>query len=467
MKSASRTNKLKDMAYTKRTAHYVYRQRMSIFLEQVKKNSYVIIALAAPLLILYFVWNYGINVPFSDQWEFVPTLEKLHNDTLTLADIWRQHNEHRIIFPRILMLLLAHFSNWNIFLERCTNIVLAALNLFFLFSILNNTSESIKAPWLKIVIALLIFSMVQFENFYWGWAIQILMSVLGAIIAIWSVNKWQGKTIGLTIAISAAILSSYSFSTGLATWPAVLALLLLQKKWKLKHIIIWLLTCIATVLLFYHNYTKSTTNAPLSFILSHPSIYIRYVLTYLGSPLSPSRSYSVLMALILLIITPLATFDVWRLNKERFYNLIPWLALAIYAILAACVTGAGRIGLGPQQALASRYTTISNLLVICAAVTISHSMQLNLSIKKRRSLKDILFIIVIASVFCLSYVNSYDHGIKNMKGMSKYVNESAFCLNDPENADDEYLKRLYPNPDIVRQRIKTLSELGIKFKTTE
>jgi hypothetical protein len=466
-KSASRTNKLKDMAYTKRTSHYVYRQRMNIFLEQVKKDSYVIIALAAPLLILYFVWNYGINVPFSDQWELIPLLEKLHDKTLTLADLWQQHNEHRIIFPKILMLFLAHFSNWNIFLELCTNMVLAIINLLFLFSILRNTSESLKSPWLKIIISLLIFSMVQYENWFWGWQIQIFMSVLGAIIAIWSVNKWQGKTIGLTIAISAAILSSYSFSTGLVTWPAVVALLLLQKKWKLKHIIIWLLTCITTVLLFYHNYTKSNTNAPFSFILSHPSIYIRYVLTYLGSSLGHSRSSSQVVASIMLIITSLAIFDIRRLNKERFRNLTPWLALAIYAILAACVTGAGRIGLGSQQALASRYTTISTLLVISAAVTIYHSMELNLSINKKRSLKDILFIIAITSVFCLSYSNSYTHGVKEMKKIAKCVNESAFCLTDPENADDDSLKRLYPNPDVIRQRIKVLSELGIKFKTTE
>ena len=75
--------------------------------------------------------------------------------------------------------------------------------------------------------------------------------------------------------------------------------------------------------------------------------------------------------------------------------------------------------------------------------------------------------LVATAVFCLSYTNSYIHGVKEMKRRAKSVNESAFCLTDPESADEDSLKRLYPNPDIVRQRIKTLSELGIKFKTTE
>jgi hypothetical protein len=40
-------------------------------------------------------------------------------------------------------------------------------------------------------------------------------------------------------------------------------------------------------------------------------------------------------------------------------------------------------------------------------------------------------------------------------------------LADPEKADDGSLKRLYPAPEIVRQRIKTLSDMGIKFKVVE
>lgn len=435
--------------------------------ESVKKTLINIAILLPPIFTFYFICKFGSTIPLWDQWELVPLLEKLHDKTLMLADLWQLHNEHRIIFPKILMLFLAHFSNWNIFLELCTNMVLAIISLLFLFSILRNTSESLKSPWLKIIISLLIFSMVQYENWFWGWQIQIFMSILGAIIAIWSANKWQGKTIGLTIAILAAILSSYSFSSGLVIWPALAVLFLLQKKWKINHIIILTIACIATVLLYYYKYKGNPHHPPILFFLSHPLVYARYVLTYLGSSLGHSRSSSLVVALIMLIITSLAIFDIWRIDKKKIHNLAPWLALAIYVLLAACATGLGRAGFGARQALSSRYTTISTLLVISAAVTIYHSMELNLSINKKRSLKDILFIIAITSVFCLSYSNSYTHGVKEMKKIAKCVNESAFCLTDPENADDDSLKRLYPNPDVIRQRIKVLSELGIKFKTTE
>ena len=77
----------------------------------------VIAVLFLPLAFTFsFVYKFGITIPYWDQWELVPLLEKMHNHTLTLADLWAQHNEHRIIFPKILMMLLARLSNWNIFL---------------------------------------------------------------------------------------------------------------------------------------------------------------------------------------------------------------------------------------------------------------------------------------------------------------------------------------------------------------
>ena len=431
------------------------------------KKTIVNTVILLPLFfVFFFVYKFGITIPYLDQWELVPLLEKMHNNTLTLTDLWIQHNEHRIIFPQILMLLLARLSNWNIFLELCTNIVLATFTLLFLLSILRSTSE-IVSPWLKIFISLMIFSMVQYENWSWGWQIQFFMSILGSIIAIWAANKWQGKSSGLTIVTLAAVLSSYSFNTGLLTWPAVFVVLLLQKKWKRKHIIILTLACIATVLLYYYKYTKPSYHPPILFFLDHPLIYARYVLTYLGCSLCWTYFPPFIMALIILALTLLAIFDIWRFDKQKLCNLAPWLALALYACLAACATGLGRAGFGWQQAACSRYTTISILLPLSTGVLLCHSIKLNLAMDKKNLLKNRFFAVAIISIFLISYVSSYHNGIKLLRGRSMSINASAFCLAHPQIADEYFLKRLYPNPDIIRPRIKTLSDLGIKFKAAE
>jgi tetratricopeptide (TPR) repeat protein len=427
------------------------------------KNVIVNTAIVLPIVFtFYYVYNYGVTIPFWDQWEFVPLLEKMHNHTLSLADLWAQHNEHRIIFPQIVMLILARLSNWNIFWELCTNIVLAIFILLFLLSILHNTIKS-TSPFLKIFISMMVFSMVQRENWEWGWQIQMFMSVLGSVIAIWAANKWQGKAIGLIVIIPAAILSSYSFNSGLLTWLAVLVVFLLQKKWKLKHIIILVSACIATVLLYYYKYTKPINHPPVLSFVSHPLIYAEYITTYLGGALvwhfPPGR---LAVTIISLFLISLAIFNLRRFDKQTLQEQAPWLGLALYACMAACATALGRAGFGWQQAVSSRYTTISLFLPLCAIVLLRYSIRFNPK-KEKEPLKSIIFIIIILT-FIVSYIISYRDNVRDMKKLSAYTNASAFCLTNPKLVNDDFMKGLYSDPNIVKTGIKTLSELGIKFK---
>ena len=431
--------------------------------ELIKRGLIKIIIILPIIFIFCYIYKYGITIPYWDQWEHVTLLEKFHNHTLNFSDLWSQHNEHRIFFPKILMLILSALSGWNIFVELCTNIILAGLNLCFLFLILNDTSDSKNNAVLKIVVSLLLFSMIQYENWSWGWQIQIFMFVLGGVIAIWSVNKWQGKLIGLIVSILATVMSTYSFGSGLVIWPTVFFILIIQKKWKFKHIIIWIISCLVTVVPYYHKHTGSSFDIPMTYFLSHPIIFMKYVLSYLGAPLAQSISSANWTAVILIVVAILAMLDIRKLKKERFNQFVPWFALIIFVILSACVTGMGRMHLGLGQAMASRYTTISTLFVISVFVLLYNSIQLNLEKKKKIALKDILFIVIVSTAFCVIYVKSYRHGINEMKARDVQINGAAFCLEDPDSALDEDLKRLYPHPDIVRERIKTLSGLGITF----
>ena len=66
--------------------------------------------LLPPILLLIFVKVFGVNVAYADEWTLVPMIEKLKAGTLTFGELYRGHNEHRILIPRIVMLLLAHIT---------------------------------------------------------------------------------------------------------------------------------------------------------------------------------------------------------------------------------------------------------------------------------------------------------------------------------------------------------------------
>ncbi len=421
------------------------------------------IAMVLPaVLVFYYICKFGLTVPYYDQWELVPQIEKMYHHSLTLSDIWRQHNEHRLLFPKSLMFFLAWLSNWNLFYELCANLVIAALTFLFLLSILRGTSKTVPF-WLKMYFSLMVFSMFQWENWSWGWQIQIFLSVLGSVIAIWAVNKWQGKTVGLVVTIAGAVLSSYSFNTGLVTWPAVLVVMLLRKEWRRKHIVILLAACIATVLLYYYNYTKCPSYSFLFFFLGHPFLYARYVLTYLGASLGLTYYFAPITAVIILALISLAIVNIWRFDKQKLRELAPWLAFALYACMAAGVTGVGRTANGWPQAFVSRYTTFSLFLPLSAAVLLWHSMKLNFAADKKKRLRNLFFTITIAAVFIVLYVSTCFTGLKDMEIQARRVNGAAICLAYPEAANDQFLMRLYPDPNVIRPRIKVLSDLGIKF----
>ncbi|MFA5251639.1 MAG: hypothetical protein WC454_03525 [Phycisphaerae bacterium] len=427
------------------------------------KKLLIAIAMTLPAVFtFYYVYKFGLRVPYYDQWEIVPQLEKMYNHTLTLADVWRQHNEHRLFFPKSLMFFLAWLSNWNLFFELCANMVIAAFTFLFLLSILCSTTKT-ASFWLKMFFSLMVFSMVQWENWSWGWQMQIFLSVLGSVIAIWAANKWRGRAIGLAAVIAGAVLSSYSFNTGLVTWPAVLVVMLLQKEWKRKHIMILLLASAVTILLYYYDYAKCPSHSFLFFFIKHPFLYARYVLTYLGASLGRTYYFAPITAMIILALISRAIINIWRFDKQKLRELAPWLALALYACMAACITGVGRTVNGWPQAFASRYTTISIFLPLSTAVLLWHSIKLNRTTNKKKRLRNLLFTVAIAAIFVILYISSCFAGLKDMKIQSRRVNGAAFCLTHPEAVNDQFLTRLYPDPNVIRPRIKVLSDMGIKF----
>src|SRR5262245_47886755 len=90
---------------------------------------------AAPAaLIGALVHAFGVDVPVLDQWDGVcPLFEKWETGTLRFADFPALHNEHRMVFPRLVMFGLAWGSGWNVRLEMFVIWALAvvcALNLW-------------------------------------------------------------------------------------------------------------------------------------------------------------------------------------------------------------------------------------------------------------------------------------------------------------------------------------------------
>ena len=75
--------------------------------------AYCLIALAV-LSGFAYVYNYGVNVYWADDWETLPELFEQHAaGTLTISKFWELHYEHRHFFPKLAMFGLGLLTRGN------------------------------------------------------------------------------------------------------------------------------------------------------------------------------------------------------------------------------------------------------------------------------------------------------------------------------------------------------------------
>lgn len=286
--------------------------------------------------------------------------------------------------------------------------------------------------------------------------------MLGAVAAVWSVVRWPGQWKGLIVAMCAAIAATYSFSNGLLTWPVVGILLLAQGRWKARHIGLWAAAFIVSVFLYYHGYQKPGHHPSLLYPLNHPYDYIRYIFAYLGSPLAfNKREHAIVIGVLLTFALCLISFQSWRSGRERFQRDLPWLALALYSISSAAVTGIGRLGFGVDQAMSGRYTTISTPFVISVFVIAASWAGERIERHKRLPRKWTAVVCLVSVLLLFSYATSFSRGVRKFARTSAGQQKAKVCLEDAASADDECLKILYPDAAIVRERAKMLVDMGI------
>src|SRR5262249_23524329 len=150
--------------------------------------------------------------------------------------LWRQHNEHRILFPRLFILAdLLLFKGRNLFLF-ISILALQALHCSIFWRQMKKEEglSSAEKLFLWSVFVLLFFSAGNLENFTWAFQVSFVLMFLVSTISIQSLlesaEAWKSRRLSrayyawLAISIVAAMIASYSLSNGILIWPALLML---------------------------------------------------------------------------------------------------------------------------------------------------------------------------------------------------------------------------------------------------
>ena len=320
---------------------------------------------------------FGVNVPYWDQWQVADVVVKAFDGRLSLRDLTFQQNESRLVFPRLLFIGLAYLTGYDVRYEMWGSFSLACLIVYNVYRLgrLTLGGNRRQEVFLLLLASLVIFSLVQWENWFWGIQLSVFVPI-ACVTSILSLS-YSSLSVGTKFAASAmlATLSTFSFAHGMMCWVIVLPVLALQTWEELKTrpwlMGCWLLGFAVNVGLYFFNYIKPPAHPSFTEAWTKPLAALGYFLALLGAPLGWGMKLNSLyqamavgfgMAALLILLCSY----VWRHRNESLvlYRTSGWLTLGSYTLVSAGVTTLGRLGLGMDTAISSRYGTFTIPLIV-------------------------------------------------------------------------------------------------------
>lgn len=418
-----------------------------------QRKTAAILILVHPVTLTLLVAVWAVNIPFWDQWEFITILEKYRLGTLGLSDFFAQHNEHRLLFPRLIMFVLALATHWNILAEVAVNLLLAFGSFLLLYRLLQRTVVSETGLWgSAFVVGLILFSPAQYWNWLWGWQIAWFLNVFCLIAAAWALCAWQhpSNLVRVVVAGVAAFVATFSLASGTLVWFLCLPLLIASSNLR-KYVVPWIVTTAVVLVLYFWNYEGVSHLPSKTELLRYPADVLEYGLVYLARPVAIVFSASIPTAIVYLaLIVVFGWADARTVPTERSL-LLPWLVIGLYGVLTAALAAVSRAGLGVAQAYSSRYITLSSLVLIAVVVALFKFSELSNARPWLRRLSSIALFAIVLMVGA-----NWAQGFMLMQRHHLMLARARSCALLAVDPACPYFADLYPDTEILLQRIRYL-----------
>ncbi|MDE5096010.1 MAG: hypothetical protein O4804_17855, partial [Trichodesmium sp. St11_bin5] len=143
------------------------------------------------LLLLWFLANFSVNVPYWDQWRLTPIFEKVAEGNATFFDFFTVHGHHRILIPKLIITALAFATKWNTQAEIICSVIFVIITFFAVCKIaqinFHNQNQNI-INIANILSCLFLFSLVQHQNWLWGFTLFWFLTNLCLIMAVYLIH---------------------------------------------------------------------------------------------------------------------------------------------------------------------------------------------------------------------------------------------------------------------------------------
>jgi hypothetical protein len=337
-----------------------------------------------------YIFIYAVNIPFQDDYlavlNFMNTFTQIHSLREKIILLFSQHNEHRIVFDRIVFLCcyyLFHEVNFKYFIIF-GNLGWMLTTVMLIVYLRKNYHLSL-AHLLPVPYLLLSFN--HWENMFFAMAaIQNYWFVFFSLAFLICLSR--GKTC-LFCALFPIVL--FTSGGGIVLYPLGNLFLLLQKKW--KSFASFLLISTSCMIFYFYDYYKPPNHPKILEAVLTPFSTITYLFSFWGNILPfPSPNIittTIFPFLIGIILFLLSAYIVVKRKGDHFWQLV-----MCFIFLVALTTTLTRSGLGIWQASSSRYSMFPLLTLLCIYIFMVTSISVAFNTRR---------IILLSAVVCTMY----------------------------------------------------------------
>jgi ABC-2 type transport system permease protein len=340
------------------------------------KNFFVVSAIVALIISIFlYVSIFGVNVLYLDEWSFASLVKKYQTEGISFSFLFKQHNEHRIFFPKLLYIAVLPVSQMNSKMLMFFNAFLVLIEFFCFFWMAKkqfNISLS-NIPFWIIIIPLFVFNFRQWQNLLWAFQVAFYMVLIFAIISLFFIDKcWSSVTKHLrflyfVLAILSAVIATFSSAMGFLVWIAGAIQIFIRNSDKPKYknwifVLIWIVFAVSAFY-FYNKGLNSNIFQDIQYALTHPFSFFHFFFSFIS--LTSVHSLSIIafpIGVILFFISIFVLYKTYknkRLNENSF-----WIAVYTFSLLFSLLTTLGRCPVSFEYTDRSRYTIFTVLLII-------------------------------------------------------------------------------------------------------
>lgn len=409
---------------------------------------------------LYSIWLFAPDFPIWDDYDavlgFLIKYKQSNSFTDTLATIFSQHNEHRIVFNRLVTLffyeLMGHVNFKVLILFGYSGLILIAYFLCKLSELDKDDNVLFCIP-----VFFIVFNYLYYELIWAMASIQNIWVFVFALATLYALKKDK-----LTIAIICGAAATFTSGNGMFIFIAsIWYFVIIHKNWRL---VVWLLSALVLISFYFYGYKIPTHGLSestkyvngiknISFDkMTDVAIYVTY---FIGGSINIFDVDTAILGggmLLLLLIALLFLYV--PLKRPLLFSLI------LFVVLTILSNAWGRVDMGVDTAFAPRYRIVSCILL--ATIYCAYIKNILPHISNRSKNYLVGFCIVASGFYCAW---TYD---KMIYHIYKSRIEPFASLKGGSIPDKELLLNstwLNADKNIAVKRLQMSDSLGI-FKST-